>query len=206
VAERPWRTRQAELPPDQARIPLKTIHLNRAPVISPISALRDVDLQRIDLDPGQCEHHRQLLLRQPDGLADKIRAVFSQPPEPLPKDPDQALYDGLLKAADQRLLPQLRAAEPQRFRELSANLRDPRLVELAFRYQARNFPATLDAEQQARWGEHRRSRLLTATDDQTPLDRYRTLVDELKLETTDPDQRRILQQLAQWGENLAANL
>ena len=43
-------TPQNELPEDCSRIPLKTIHVNKSPIVAPLSVLKDVDLDRIQLD------------------------------------------------------------------------------------------------------------------------------------------------------------
>ena len=47
-------------------------------------------------------------------------------------------------------------AERNRSDEHELPLRDPRYAELLFRYRARNWPQSLDAEDQARWQEWRR--------------------------------------------------
>ena len=67
------------------------------------------------------------------------------------EDPEQQLYDGFIGDRDRRLCEQVRRAEPQRLADAVWAFDDGRLPELLFRYRARNFPTTLNADEQQRW-------------------------------------------------------
>ncbi|MGB5829186.1 MAG: exodeoxyribonuclease I, partial [Pseudomonas mandelii] len=61
------------------------------------------------------------------------------------------LYDGFIGDRDRRLCEQVRRAEPEHLGEAAWPFDDGRLPELLFRYRARNFAASLNAEEQQRW-------------------------------------------------------
>ena len=154
-------TRADQLPAGSERIPLKTVHLNRAPVLAPLSVLRPADAERLALDLATCRS-RASSLRQAQGLAAKLAEVFSTPPpEPLDgRDPDLMLYGGgFFSDADRHRIARIRELSPSQLRSLAVPFEDPRLPEMLFRYRARNFPESLDPEERERWEQQRRRRL-----------------------------------------------
>ncbi|MEI7037349.1 exodeoxyribonuclease I [Fulvimonas yonginensis] len=195
-------TARADLPEDVERIPLRTVRANRAPALAPLSVLRDVDHGRLRLDLERCLRHHAVM-RASAGLADKLCRVFARaaamaPPE----DPELALYDGFLPDADRRLLAEVRATPPEQLGRRTFPFRDPRYPELLFRYRARNWPATLDAEEQARWEAFRQARLTRPTPlTARTLDDYFARIAVLRRER--PEQTALLDQLDAWGLTLA---
>ena len=162
IADRVFVAR-ADLPEGIDRIPLKAIHANRSPALAPLGALKGVDLARISLYPERAMAHLERL-RSADGLAAKLQAVFSRGDARAPAaDPELALYDGFLPDADKRLLRAVRQTPPERLAGRVFPFRDARYPELLFRYRARNWPDTLDADEDRRWNEFRRHRLDTHT-------------------------------------------
>jgi exodeoxyribonuclease-1 len=162
IADRVF-TPRADLPEDIERIPLKAIHANRSPAIAPLSALKGVDLARIALDPELAQAHLARL-RTTDGLAEKLQRVFATPrSQAAQTDPELALYEGFPSDADKRLVRSVRETPPEQLGTRAFAFRDPRYVELLFRYRARNWPNTLDAAERERWDEFRRRRLDTAS-------------------------------------------
>jgi exodeoxyribonuclease-1 len=170
--------------------------------------LQGVDQQRLQLDLDHCLAHRGVL-RAVDGLADKLRRVFQRAAElPPPEDPELALYGGgFLPDADKRLLAQVRATPPTQLGERAFPFRDPRYPELLFRYRARNWPQTLDADEHARWENFRQARLTrhTALTGLT-LDDYFTRLGELRDDPAAQGKLALLDQLHVWGEQLAAGI
>jgi len=153
-------TRQDQLPEGVERIALKTVHLNKCPVLSPKSVLKNPAMQqRLQLNLAQCETHRQQLL-QANGLAQKIQQVHAAPDYDEISDPELMLYGGgFLSRQDRALSDQLRTARPEELAGFAARFQDSRLPELLFRYRARHFPATLSCEEQQRWQQLRQQRL-----------------------------------------------
>jgi exodeoxyribonuclease-1 len=150
---------RADLPEDVARIGLKEIHLNRAPILVELRHLDPTQLAVFGIDlPRQLEHAARL--RTATGLADKLREVFGAPrPDTVPDDPELALYDGFPAPADAALFARVRECGGRPPRGGTFGFRDPRYEELAFRYRARIWPQALDAAEHARWQQYRRARL-----------------------------------------------
>ncbi|MBE1162811.1 exodeoxyribonuclease I [Dyella acidiphila] len=204
IADRMF-TPRADLPEGVERIPLRTVHANRSPALAPLSALKGVDMQRLQLDLDQCLAHAQTL-RAATGLADKLRKVFKHAADlPPPEDPELALYSGFLPDSDKRLLREVRATPAAQLGQNAFTFRDSRYAELLFRYRARNWPESLSAEERERWENFRSARLSRPT----PLT-VQTLGDyfeELKALRQDPahtDKLALLDHLQAWGEQLAA--
>ncbi|MFK2876423.1 exodeoxyribonuclease I [Rhodanobacter hydrolyticus] len=206
IADRVF-TARADLPEDVARIPLRTVRANRAPALAPLSALKGVDLQRLQLDPALCLAHRDALAAA-DGLAAKVCRVFARAAElPPPEDPELALYAGFLPDADKRLLREVRATPPEQLATRAFAFRDPRYAELLFRYRARNWPETLDAGERERWENFRRQRLTRPTPLTTlTLDDYFATLAALRTDPARQDKLPLLDQLQIWGEQLATEL
>lgn len=201
IADRVF-TARADLPEGIERIPLRTVRANRVPALAPLSVLRDRDHGRLKIDLERCLRHHASL-RAADALAAKLCRVFARAAELVPPDdPELALYNGFLPDADKRLLAEVRATPPEQLARRSFAFRDPRYGELLFRYRARNWPQTLDADESARWEAFRQARLtrptvLTAR----TLDDYFARIMALRREA--PDRHALLDQLEAWGHELA---
>jgi exodeoxyribonuclease-1 len=137
------------------------VHLNKCPVIVPLSVLRSQDAGRLGIDLGRCETHLQRIKRAPD-LAVKLEEVFRKSSREGPdgEDPDLMLYEGgFFSDSDRLKMARLREMTPEELAGLETDFDDPRLPEMLFRYRARNFPQSLSAEEGARWEAFRRRRL-----------------------------------------------
>jgi exodeoxyribonuclease-1 len=152
-------TPASKLPPGVERIALKTVHLNKCPVIAPLTVLRAEDTERLQIDLDRCNRHLDRLKREWT-LAKKIHeAMAFNGMETGTNDPELRLYDGFLGDADRSVLKWLRGLTPDELGRAQPIFEDARLPELVFRYRARNFPETLTAEETARWEAYRIRRL-----------------------------------------------
>jgi exodeoxyribonuclease-1 len=79
---------------------------------------------------------------------------------------------------------------------------DPRLDELLFRYRARNFPDTLDADERGRWQQYRHERLHEGRDGGPTLAAFMDRIDELG-ENADERGQELLGALADWASEIA---
>jgi exodeoxyribonuclease-1 len=207
IADRIFTTR-ADLPEGVERIPLRTVRANHAPALAPLSVLQGVDLDRLQLDLDRCVAHRDVL-HAVEGLAEKLRRVFQRAGElPPPEDPELALYGGgFLPDADKKLLAQVRATPPAALGQRTFPFRDPRYPELLFRYRARNWPDSLDADERERWDAFCRARLTRPTPlTSLTLDDYFARLTELRSDPLAQDKLALLDQLQAWGEELTKNL
>ena len=201
-------TPRADLPEEFTRIPLKTVHANKSPALAPLSVLKDVDTRRIDLDLTQCEKHLDALQRAA-GVAEKVRRVFAVEREAQETlDPELAIYTGFPSDADKRLFAKIRGTLPAALRDHENAFHDPRYSTLLFRYRARNFPETLNADENRRWQSFRRQRLTRSTSITSPtLDDYFAQTAALRANpATNGAQQALLDQLEQWGHHVARDI
>ncbi|EED36554.1 exonuclease I [Luminiphilus syltensis NOR5-1B] len=179
-------TPASELPEGAVRPPIKTIHINKSPVVLNTQWVRGEVAERLGLDGEAHRRHlaeiRQANDKNPEGLKQRLQDIYSERRFAPRTDPDVMLYDGFFPNSDRSQFDGLRAASPE---QLASGwvFEDARLEELLFRYRARNFPATLDAEESARWQEHCRHRYFDA-DAPFPLTAFR---EELAQERSAPD-------------------
>ena len=158
IADRLY-TPSADLPEGEMRIPLKEVHLNKAPTLVAWPHLRSADLERLHIDPARVEAAAQVLRAAGPALAEKVRRVFADQRAYGASDPDASLYDGFLADADKRRFLQVRATPPAQLGQRDFGFQDVRLPELLFRYRARNWPETLTLDERERWDDYRRRRL-----------------------------------------------
>jgi len=201
-------TPKADLPEEFARIPLKTVHVNKSPALAPLSVLKDVDTKRIGMDVAQCEKHLDALRHAAD-VGEKVRRVFAlERDEKQAIDPELAIYAGFPSDADKRLFGKVRGTPQASLREYENAFADARYAPLLFRYRARNFPQTLNADEHRRWQSFRRQRLTQATSiTSLTLDDYFAQIAALRAApTTTGGQQTLLDSLDSWGRDIAADI
>jgi exodeoxyribonuclease-1 len=144
-------TRRDDLAEGELPVPLKLIHINRCPVVAPLSVLRADDQQRLGLDMALYQARALRLSDAQQVWKDKVAAIYASEDFTPSEDPEQQLYDGFIGDRDRRLCEQVRTADPAQLAQEHWPFDDERLPELLFRYRARNFPDTLNFEEQERW-------------------------------------------------------
>jgi exodeoxyribonuclease-1 len=152
-------TRQDELAEGCIRLPIKTVHINKSPVVVPANTLTPDAATRWQLDPAVAQQHLEQLLAQPQ-FVQKIQEIYRAPAfEPI-TDPDFMLYSGGFFSNDDRArMDDIRNTSPEELAGLDLPFKDKRLAEMLFRYRARNYPDTLNDEEKSRWQEFRLARL-----------------------------------------------
>ncbi len=198
-------TPKAELPEGVERIPLKTLHLNKCPVVVPMNTLTGEAAERwsIDVKAGEC--HRQMLLQQP-GLEQKLQAVHQMTRFDPVTDPDLSLYSGgFFSRDDRQRMQRIVQSKPSALHDFPPVFDDDRLPEMLFRYRARNWPETLDEDERERWQEYRLVRLLEADGGGSiTLDEYLATLDRLEADPGLPSEKRaLIPQLLAWAEQVA---
>ena len=153
-------TRSDELPEGVTRLPIKTIHTNKSPiVIGNLKTLSPEMAAKWGLDMPQALRHAEVVAKKAKLLAGMWPAVFERPAREGATDVDEDLYGGFIGNEDRRTLQTLRGLDGAKLAAKRPAFSDPRLDELLFRYRARNFPETLDAAGQAQWLAHCAHRL-----------------------------------------------
>lgn len=197
-------TRAADLPEGITRLPIKTVHLNKSPmVVGNVNTLTPALAQRWGIDLAQAAAHAEVARALPD-MSAIWPAVFARPQEPAP-DVEQDLYGGFVGNGDRRRLNDLRSMSGEQLARSRAAFDDPRLDELFWRYRARNFPDTLTPEELERWEAHRRACLFDGAGGARTVDQLFTEIDQLS-ETADERAEAILGALYDWAETIAPEL
>lgn len=197
-------TPRDELAEGIERIALKTIHINKCPVVVPLNTLDAASEQRLNIDRAMHQKHLDML-NQAGDLSHKLNSVFSENNFEPVNDPDQNLYGGgFFSNEDRQRMDKIRNTKPGDLVDLEFNFDDDRLPEMLFRYRARNYPETLTAEEQTRWQSYRHKRL-TETDGggNITLDEYLKRIDELLSDDSlDEQKKAMLNELKSYGQSL----
>lgn len=202
-------TRQDELPEGVPRLPVKTVHLNRSPVvIGKLETLSEGRAAHWGLDLAVVRANAERAARHATALATPWAEVYARAGETEREraDVDCALYDGLVRDPDRRRLDEMRSLAPEalaaRVHGARVHFDDPRLPELLFRYRARNFPGTLDAEESAQWRAHCAARLHEGAPGTLGLAAWQERIDTLS-ETADERGLEILEALVDYVTEIA---
>jgi exodeoxyribonuclease-1 len=148
-----------DLPEGINRPALKTLHINKCPVVVPESTLNGAAAERLQIDKALHYKHLQQLNAAGD-LTAKINAIFTKPDYEANDDPDAGLYSGgFFSANDKRKMELVRTANADALRVMPIPFEDARLPEMLFRYRARNWPESLSADEQEQWQQYRQQRL-----------------------------------------------
>ncbi len=199
-------TRTDELPEGIERLPIKSVHLNKSPmVVSNLKTLRPELAGRWGLDIEAALHNAAVARELPD-MSAIWPQVFQRPAEAATPDVDEDLYGGFVGNEDRRRLARLRALSPQELAATRTGFDDARLGEILFRYRARNFTATLNDEEQARWQAHRVARLIEGEGGARSLDTLFSELDRLGQDAAERGDERgetILGALYEHAEQIA---
>jgi len=194
-------TRSADLPEGVLRLPIKSVHINKSPmVMGNLKVLSEPMAQRWGIDVAAQLANAVKARDLPDMSA--IWAEVFQRDSSGPVDVDEDLYGGFIGNADRRRLNDLRQSSPEQLAKAHPAFDDARLTELLWRYRARNFPASLSAEETAAWEAHRAERLLEGEGGALTLTALFDQLDQLA-ETADERGEAVLGALYDYAEMVA---
>lgn len=196
----------ADLPEGAERPALKQLLINKCPVIAPTSTLTGEAAKRLSIDLMNCQKNRQLLLASRKEIQQKIAKIFErQEFEPV-TDPDLMIYaGGFFHDKDKALMNTIHDTNPDELGTQTWSFADKRLPEMLFRYRARNYPETLNADEQAQWLEHCRARLLEGESGHLNFEGFHAEIEELRTEMAgDESKMQILNEVEAFGRELEA--
>ncbi len=197
-------TRLEELAEGSDRIPLKVVHLNKCPVLAPLSVLKPEDCQRLQLDMSLIKRHCDLLLEHSE-VYEKVKKVFSEPPSVSHDDPDLMLYSGgFFSPEDKDRMRQIVTAAPETLPGLGLSFDDGRLDEMLFRYRARHFSDTLDKEEEGVWRQMCIDRLTKPGVRRFGFSEFLAELEDSRARHADADKRLILDKLSDYAVKLKA--
>jgi len=196
-------TKTSELPEGISRPALKTLHINKCPVVVPESTLNDAAATRLNIDREQHYKHLQMLNKAGD-LTQKINTIFAKQDYDPIDDPDAGLYGGgFFSGNDKRKMDMVRDATPDMLKTLSIPFEDNRLAEMLFRYRARNWPESLSTEEQTQWQLYRQERLVYESNPKILT--LRQFFEAVKASRTDEmsaEQNKVLDKLEAYGHQM----
>ncbi|GAB5452684.1 MAG: exodeoxyribonuclease I [Halioglobus sp.] len=202
-------SRSDQLPEDVQRPGLKSVHINRCPVLLPAKMADPETAQRLGMDGAACRAHlaelRAFRDRDARGFQDKVQAIYRGREFAPDSDPDTMLYGGgFFSEQDKRTMAQVRSTPADELGATSFAFEDKRLPEMLFRYRARNYLATLSPEEHAQWEEFRFQRL-TEPDSGASLTLesfHAELEERLAANELTPGQREVLLALQEYADGL----
>jgi exodeoxyribonuclease-1 len=196
-------TRTEDLPEGVTRLPLKTIHVNKSPVvISSLKTLSPAMAERWQVDLARADRHAQACAQHGVKMAGIWPDVFNRPPAEQAPDVDEDLYGGFVGNTDRQRLDRLRRLLPDDPAWGRASFDDRRLDELVFRYRARHHGQTLNEAERERWARHCADRLHEGAGGALTLSRFFERLDELA-ENADDRGQDILGALYDYAEQIA---
>ena len=189
-----------DLKKNESRLAIKTIHINRAPVVVPLTTLDSDSAARLKIDKENSLAHRDKVLDYHD-LPERL--ILAMQPATLPgvSNVDSSLYSGgFFSSADKRRFSAIRAASGPELSTFNETFDDARIEEMLFRYRGRNFPDTLDDGDKSRWAEHCVA-ALTSTD-QLENSRLEIYSSKLSSEQWPAHQQTLREDLIRYGKYL----
>ncbi|MES2398803.1 MAG: exodeoxyribonuclease I [Pseudomonadota bacterium] len=191
-------SKTADLPEGMQRLPLKSVHLNKSPmVVRSLKTLTDTMAAKWNIDMAAALANAEKAAGLPD-MSAIWPEVFQRPKEATP-DVDEDLYGGFVGNTDRRRLNQLRDMSPAELAHARIGFDDERLEEIVFRYRARNFVETLSPEDAERWDAHLAARLLEGEGGARNVDALFAEIDVLA-ETADEKGQAVLEALYEYAE------
>ncbi|MGB5716946.1 MAG: exodeoxyribonuclease I, partial [Gammaproteobacteria bacterium] len=197
-------TANEDLPEGIERPGIKQLLINKCPVIAPTSTLTGDAAKRLRIDLITGMRNRQTLLHARKALQQKIARLF-EPREFEPvTDPDLMIYaGGFFNDRDKALMNAIHDTDPQELGTQSWSFVDKRLLEMLFRYRARNYPETLSTDEQTLWLEHCSARLVDGKSGHFTFSDFNTEIEQLRAQMAVDDPRiKLLDEVAAFGAEL----
>ncbi len=191
-----------------SRIPLKGIHMNKAPFLAPRSVLDHNMANRLGIDPILAEERWKRIKGDPH-IAGKLRKVFSRGQDwGSIDDPDFQIYDRFFPDEDKEVLAEIRQTVPEKLMQLNPGARDSRIPEMLRRYIGRNYPDHQDDETSRRWKSFCASRILfPPVPGVSDLGEYRKrIMAWMENDNLEAEKKPILKSLQEYGDMLEQEL
>ncbi len=154
-----------DMPEGISRPPFKTIHINRSPMVAPMSLLDDEAANRLGVEIELINAHRNTVDQHPEILKLALDVFTSTQEYAIPEDNEHALYSGFIDDHDRNLLNKMAAGKIAKENWLNEShlLHDNRLPDIIYNVLARNFPDSLTQAQLDQWYQKRQPALISTT-------------------------------------------
>ncbi len=196
---------------DAPYFPVKILSYNKCPAIAPIAVLDGKSAERIKIDTDSIKTNLTKLKKAVDFGDKLIEALSIAKPKVQTglmtneQEVDGLLYDGFVNDSDKTKMRLVRAAEPKEL-DKSIEFKDERLKLLLPLYKARNFPKSLDGEEQENWEEFRKHHLMDGGEKSRAAIFFRRLSELAEQGPADPGKNSqnqfLLEELNLYGQSI----
>jgi exodeoxyribonuclease-1 len=198
LADRYW-VAVADLPEGVDRVPVKLVRNNRCPMLAPMNVLGQERATELGISLDAVAANARRLQDHPEFIA-RLAGLFEQRGGG-ETDAELDLYGGFVPREDKPVIRRVRGLDGSSLKDLTAPFRDERLNTLLFRYRARLWPETLDADERDAWDDYRRHRLISDPElGSIRLAEYREEISRLAEER--PEAAAILERLTAWPDRI----
>lgn len=182
-------TPSSDLSPDEERLPIKLIHLNKSPVLATAKSLSPENAQRLGIDRQACLANLNYLKQTPQ-IREKLVQLYESISFDDESDADYALYQGFASRSDKALMEQIQAMDIAQLAGFSSNFESEKYNQLWFRLKARNYPELLNEAEQLKWQSHCQERLMSNSGEYgLSLDSFSSKLESLAIEYEQDEQK-----------------
>lgn len=144
----------------EERVGLKTVHLNKSPVLAPAKTLLPENAERLGIDREACLKHLEILKQNPQLLL-ALNEVYEEEKEfQADTNPEYRLYEGFPSESDKHQKLNIINQPIENQWQLNVHFEDEKLNSLWRLYKARYFTSTLSAEDLQWWQSYRNDKLM----------------------------------------------
>ena len=201
-------TPRDELPEDIVLPMIKTLHLNRCPVLLPAKMLSREVADRLGIDLDYCQENYKVIDDNRQEVALKVQEVYDASEILHPSgDVNVQLYDGLFSDKDRLQMDRVHQIAVEEWGDVNFSSDDERISELWLRLKARYVPEIIDVKEKEHWKAYLQ-RLYTGQIDRSSgaLDKLMRAEDLLQAEELSDTQKGLLSDLEQYIHSQAALL
>jgi len=183
---------------DDIRVALKGIHLNKSPALAPVKTLSTEQALKWQINWQQIEAHKQKLVAD-HTLLPRLQQMYQAKRDFAETDVDSALYNGFINPTDRKICNHIINMSAEALADFNPPFSDSRLQTLFSRYRARNWPDTLNINEQREWQEFCHARLMDGEYGSTlTVDEFNHVLDEISQRELTSEQKKLMQTLVAW--------
>lgn len=185
------------------RPPVKSVKLNKAPALAPLSVLKKDDYARLGINLNEAKKNLDTLLSNPEFIK-KISAAYYKKGDFLkPKYAEADLYGGFISNKDAAVSATIRALSVDEIKSFKPKFSDQRLNQIFPRYKARNFETALSDSERAAWEQYKEEKLTNPPKGALSLSEYQQILHaKVDSGSLSDKQLSLINDLAFWAEKV----
>jgi len=198
--------------PDKVRLPVKTLKYNRCPAVLPGVVKDSETLERLSLSREEVSANLAKVAKSGQKFTTKLfEAVEKMDQERdkkqismigSPLEVDCQLYDNFISGVDKTKMSVVRAAQPDELSKLDLDFSDERLRLLLPLYKARNYPKLLNSDEQKKWQDFCRHKLLDGGADSRSTNFFKRLEEVSQRIGLTAEQNYLLEELQLYAQSV----